>query len=74
MQQTTEQIVKPIIDHIPQQAKLIGDGISISTILATFMGWVPHLAAIASLIWACMRCYDAWLDIQAKRKAAKKDS
>lgn len=31
------------------------DAASIGTMLATLAGWLPELAALASLIWTCIR-------------------
>ncbi|MFZ6723329.1 hypothetical protein [Undibacterium sp. Ji49W] len=31
------------------------DALSIGTMLATLAGWLPSLAALASLIWSCIR-------------------
>lgn len=38
--------------------KHVLDMASISTAFATLMGWLPHLAALASLIWSCIRIYE----------------
>lgn len=43
------------MDHV---AKTIGDAISISTVFATLAGWLPALAALASLIWTLIRIYE----------------
>ncbi len=34
------------------------DAISIGTIMATLIGWLPAFAALASLIWSCIRIYE----------------
>lgn len=41
-------------DHI----KLMIDGVSVSTIIGTLLGWLPALAALASFIWTCIRIYE----------------
>lgn len=34
------------------------DAASIGTALATLAGWLPHLAAAASLVWSLIRIYE----------------
>ena len=34
------------------------DAISIGTVLATLAGWLPALAALASLVWSIIRIYE----------------
>ena len=41
-----------------QQLKVVGDGLSIGTVIATLAGWLPALAALASLIWSAIRIYE----------------
>jgi hypothetical protein len=36
------------------------DGAAISTAIATFVGWLPALAALLSIIWTVIRIYD-WI-------------
>lgn len=43
--------------HLPSVKDVI-DGISVGTALATLAGWLPVLAALASLIWTLIRIYD----------------
>lgn len=38
--------------------KPIGDALSISTAVATLAGWLPAIAAFASLVWSCIRIYE----------------
>lgn len=35
--------------------KLALDGMSIGTIVGTFLGWLPHIAAILSVVWMAIR-------------------
>ena len=44
-------------EHI-ETAKALGDYVSIGTVVATLAGWLPALAALASLIWTCLRIYE----------------
>ncbi|OHE77186.1 MAG: hypothetical protein A3F67_11765 [Verrucomicrobia bacterium RIFCSPHIGHO2_12_FULL_41_10] len=41
-------------EHIKQAI----DGLSIGTIFATLVGWLPTIAAIASLMWSLIRIYE----------------
>lgn len=36
----------------------IVDGLSIASIVATLVGWLPSIAALASLIWTLIRIYE----------------
>lgn len=46
------------------------DALSAITVLATLSDWLPPLAALASLIWTCLRIFDWWSD-RAKKKEAR---
>lgn len=39
--------------------KLVGDGASVVTTVAALAGWLPVLAALASLIWTCLRIFES---------------
>lgn len=58
-----------MIDHV----KAAGDGVSIVASIGALAGWVTPLAALASLIWTCIRIYETrtvqgWLEkIGAKK-------
>lgn len=34
------------------------DAVSVSTTLAVLAGWLPYMAAFASLVWSCIRIYE----------------
>lgn len=38
--------------------KHIIDAVSVSTAAATFIGWLPHVAAILSIVWSIIRIYE----------------
>lgn len=38
--------------------KHVADGASIGTLLATFAGWLPEMAAFVSLVWGLIRVYE----------------
>jgi len=46
------------IDHITDAVKPALDGVSIGTVVATFLGWLPHIAAILSIVWMAIRIYE----------------
>ena len=45
--------------NLPEQAKIAGDVLSISTVGATLMQILPPLAAILSILWAVIRIYES---------------
>lgn len=40
------------------QIKHVADTVSIFTVVGTLAAWLPPLAALASLIWTCLRIYE----------------
>lgn len=46
------------LERITEPAKHVADGASIGTILATFAGWLPEMAAFVSLVWGLIRIYE----------------
>jgi hypothetical protein len=43
-----------VIDH----AKAVGDTASLAATVGVLFGWLPYAAALASLIWTCIRIYE----------------
>lgn len=43
---------------VTENVKHIGDGVSISTLLATIAGWLPHFAALLTVVWTGIRIYE----------------
>jgi len=41
-----------------QEIKTIIDVTSLTTVIATIIGWLPPLAALASIIWTSLQIYD----------------
>ena len=41
-----------------QQLRNVGDGLSISTVVATLAGWLPAVSALAALSWPAIRIYE----------------
>lgn len=59
-----------MVDH----AKTAGDGISLVASLGALAGWLPATAALASLVWTCIRIYETktvqrWLNRPTKEDA-----
>ena len=44
--------------HVSEQAKHIGDAISIGTVLAALAGWLPAVAALLTIIWTGIRIWE----------------
>lgn len=44
--------------HASEQAKHVGDVISIAGVVATLAGWLPALAAFFSIVWSVIRIYE----------------
>lgn len=57
-------------EHLPNTVKNVGDAISAAAVLATLADWLPPLAALATLIWTCLRIAD-WFS-ERQEKAAKR--
>jgi CHASE2 domain-containing sensor protein len=50
-----------------EHIKNAGDVVAGSVALATVAAWLPPLAALASLIYACLRIYE-WLEKRRKKR------
>lgn len=42
----------------PEQARLVGDVLSVGTVVSTIMGWLPAVAAIFTIIWTAIRIWE----------------
>lgn len=60
--------------HMNDQIKHIADTLSIATVVGTLAAWLPPLAALASLIWTCLRIYEmvTGKTISERRKTPRK--
>jgi len=38
--------------------KIVGDVVSVSTIGATLIGWLPNVAAALAIVWTAIRIYE----------------
>lgn len=50
-----------------EHAKNVLDGVSLAAAAASLAGWLPQLAALASLVWTCIRIYE-WAVTRRARK------
>lgn len=41
-----------------EQAKPIGDVLSLGAIFASLLGYMPNIAAAAAFVWTCIRIYE----------------
>lgn len=44
-----------------EHTKTAIDGVSFLAVLGTLFNWLPNIAALAALIWTCIRIYE-WLE------------
>lgn len=45
--------------EIPEHVKQLGDVISIGTVVGTFAGYLPAVAALLTIIWTAIRIYES---------------
>jgi len=50
--------VLQFIKHTPETTKFVGDGITFAAVAGTLMGYLPPLAALATLVWTAIRIYE----------------
>ena len=43
---------------IMEQSKTVMDGLSISTMIAALVGWLPAVAAFLTIIWTAIRIWE----------------
>lgn len=46
------------VQHIPEQAKVVGDALSISAVLGAIAGALPAVAALVTIIWTGIRIWE----------------
>lgn len=51
-----------------EAAKAVVDGLSLGTVIGTILGWIPHIAAVLSVIWFALRIYESILTIKKLKK------
>lgn len=45
--------------HLSEQTKHVVDAMSIGTVIATIVQWLPPIAALISIIWGLLRIYES---------------
>lgn len=63
--------------HATEGAKVVGDALSLVTVLGTLAQILPAVAALFTIIWTGFRIYETptvtgWINSWKKRKASKK--
>ena len=53
--------------HLTEPVKHLGDMLSVGTVIATLLGWLPHIAALLTISWTLLRIYETWLGVQWRR-------
>lgn len=41
-----------------EHLKTVGDALSVGTVVATFAGWLPAIAALVTIIWTGIRIFE----------------
>lgn len=49
------------------------DWTAFSVWIAAFVGWLPHIAAVLSIIWVALRIYLTVLEIREKQRSLADD-
>lgn len=47
-----------IIANVDKDIIHLIDGLTLSILLGTLMGWIPSVTAIISLVWMCIKVYE----------------
>lgn len=57
-----------IISQLSDEAVRRIDYVSFGTIVGTLFGWLPHIAALASLVWIGLRVRNEMLEHKIKKQ------
>lgn len=41
-----------------EHVKNVGDVVSVGTVVATLIGWLPHISALLTVVWLGIRIYE----------------
>jgi hypothetical protein len=44
--------------HVDEGVKVIGDAVSVATVIGTLAQWLPSIAALFTIIWTGFRIYE----------------
>lgn len=63
------------VSHLTESEKIIGDVISVGTVVGTLSGLLPAIAAAFTIVWTGIRIYetDTVQGLLGKEKIEKKD-
>ena len=63
------------VSHLTESEKIIGDVISVGTVVGTLSGLLPAIAAAFTIVWTGIRIYetDTIQGLLGKEKIEKKD-
>lgn len=57
-----EKLMKDVADNVlthHEAVKHVVDVASISTVIASLVGWLPSVAALLSIVWSVIRIYES---------------
>lgn len=63
------------VSHLTESEKIVGDVISVGTVVGTLSGLLPAIAAAFTIVWTGIRIYetDTVQGLLGKEKIEKKD-
>ena len=63
------------VSHLTESEKIVGDVISVGTVVGTLSGLLPAIAAAFTIVWTGIRIYetDTIQGLLGKEKIEKKD-
>lgn len=44
--------------QVPEHTKIVGDALSVTTVVATIAGLLPAIAALLTIVWTAIRIYE----------------
>jgi hypothetical protein len=44
------------------------DGLSLAAIVASYVGWLPHIAAFLSIVWFALKIIVAWQEYRLNKR------
>ncbi len=54
--------------HLSHSAERAIDALSLGAIIATFAGWLPHVAAFLSVVWFGLKIIIAWQEYRLNKR------
>jgi uncharacterized membrane protein YciS (DUF1049 family) len=56
------------VSELSDTAKHVLDGVSIGAIAGALLGWLPHIAAILSIVWFVLRIKNERMEAKLKQQ------